>query len=111
MHELSIAESVVQAVVSRMGQARVGKVVLEIGRLSGVVPDSLLFCFDLVTEGTTLQGCSLEIVELTGLARCRACGAHVELTDLLALCECGSLDLEVLSGDQLRIREVEVEHV
>jgi hydrogenase nickel incorporation protein HypA/HybF len=107
VHELAIAESVVDAVVDRLGAARIGKVVLEIGRLSGVVPDSLLFCFDLVTDGTSLQGAVLEIVELPGRAECRSCGAEVELYDLLGLCECGSLDLRVLAGNELRIREVD----
>jgi hydrogenase nickel incorporation protein HypA/HybF len=107
VHELAIAESVVDAVVDRLGRARVGRVVLEIGLLSGVVPDSLRFCFDLVADGTPLQGAVLEIVEQPGRARCRACDAEVELSDLLGLCGCGSLDLEVLGGEQLRIREVE----
>lgn len=107
MHELAIAESVVEAVVDRLGPTRIGKVVLEIGALSGVVADSLRFCFDLVTDGTPLQGAELEIVTLPGLAQCRACGAQVELRDLLGLCACGSLDLQVLAGNELRIREVD----
>jgi hydrogenase nickel incorporation protein HypA/HybF len=108
MHELSIVQSVVDAIGERLGEARVGRVTLEIGRLSGVVPDSVRFCFDLVAEGTTLDGARLEIVEPAGRARCRTCGADVELPDFVALCSCGSADLDVIAGDELRIREVEL---
>ncbi|MDQ3358574.1 MAG: hydrogenase maturation nickel metallochaperone HypA, partial [Actinomycetota bacterium] len=47
MHELSIAESVVEAVLQRTGEQRVTVIRIQIGRLSGVVPDALTFCFEL----------------------------------------------------------------
>jgi hydrogenase nickel incorporation protein HypA/HybF len=108
VHELSIVQSVVDAIGERMGDARVGRVTLEIGRLSGVVADSVRFCFDLVAEGTTLDGARLEIVEPAGRATCRTCGAEIELADFFALCSCGSADLDVTAGEELRIREVEL---
>lgn len=108
MHELSITESVVQSVVERMGKAKVLRVSLEIGTLSGVVSDSVKFCFELVTDGTTLAGARLDVIETPGRGRCRDCGDEVEMQDLLAMCPCGGVEFEVLSGQQLRIREVEV---
>ena len=108
MHEMAITESVVQAICERMGDAPVRRVCLEIGTLSGVVADSVRFCFDLVSEGTTLEGASLEIVQPTGKARCRDCGTEFALDDLLELCPCGSANRELLAGEELRIREVEV---
>ena len=108
MHELSITESVVETVVERLGEKRVVRVVLEIGKLSGVVVDSVRFCFDLVTGGTTLEGARLEVDEPPGLARCRSCGKESEMNDLLAMCACGSTELDVIAGEQLRIKEVEV---
>ena len=108
MHEMAITQSVVHAVCERMGDAPVRRVCLEIGTLSGVVPDSVRFCFDLVTEGTTLEGASLEIIQPTGLARCRDCAAEFALNDLLDLCACGSANRELLAGEELKIREVEV---
>ena len=56
MHELAITQSVVDAVTERTGDAPVAGVRLRVGRLSGVVPDSVRFCFDLVTDGTPLEG-------------------------------------------------------
>ena len=108
MHEMAITQSVIQAVCERMGDAPVQRVCLEIGTLSGVVAASVRFCFDLVTAGTTLEGASLEIIQPTGRARCRDCGAEFELNDLLVLCECGSANRELLAGEELKIREVEV---
>jgi len=108
MHELAITESVVAAVAERVGTARVLRVQLEIGKLSGVVPASVRFCFDVCTRGTALAGARLEVVETPGRARCRDCGRSVELEALLGLCACGSADLELLEGQQLKIREVEV---
>ena len=108
MHEMAITQSVVYAVCERMGDAPVRRVCLEIGTLSGVVADSVRFCFDLITEGTTLEGASLEIVQPSGKARCRDCGVEFALDDLLMLCACGSANRELLAGEELRIREVEV---
>ncbi|MQA13533.1 MAG: hydrogenase maturation nickel metallochaperone HypA [Pseudonocardiaceae bacterium] len=108
MHELSITQSVVDTVCERMPDATVRRIRLDIGRLSGVVADSVRFCFDLVAEGTVLDGAVLEIVESPGRARCRACDAEFEVNDLLALCGCGAQELELLAGQELMIKEVEV---
>ncbi len=108
MHEMAITQSVVHAVCERMGDAQVRRICLEIGTLSGVVADSVRFCFDLVTEGTPLEGAALEIVQPSGKARCRDCGVEFAMDDLLMLCACGSANRELLAGEELRIREVEV---
>lgn len=108
MHELSITESVVAAVSDRLSGERVEVVTLEVGRLSGVVADSVRFCFDLCTEGTPLAGASLDIIDIPGRAHCRSCDATFEMTDLIPLCACGSTDLQILSGEELRIKNVTV---
>ncbi len=106
MHELSITQSVVDTIADRLGDARVRRVRLEIGKLSGVVPDALRFCFELVTAGTTLEGAVLEIDEPDGEARCRSCGTAFATAEVLPLCACGSADVEVVGGASLRIRDV-----
>ena len=108
MHELSITQSVVDAVTGRMGDARICRVRLEIGKLSGLVPDAVRFCFEMVAAGTTCEGALVEIDEPCGQARCRTCGRVFETGDMLALCDCGSADVAVEGGRELRIREVEV---
>ena len=108
VHELAITESVVDAVLEKTGEQVVVGVRLEIGRLSGVVPDSVRFCFELVAAGTPVENARLEIEEPPGLARCRTCEADLVMTDSILLCPCGSADLEVYGGQQLRILSVEV---
>ena len=108
MHELAITQQVVALVGERVGGARVTRVVLEIGRLSAVLPDAVRFCFDLCAEGTSLEGAVLEVVETPGRARCRACGGEVALARPFGECRCGGTDLEWLGGDELTIKQVEV---
>ncbi|MBV8931267.1 MAG: hydrogenase maturation nickel metallochaperone HypA [Kutzneria sp.] len=108
MHELAITQSIVEAVVDRLGEARIASVRLEIGTLSGVVPDSVRFCFDLVTEGTTLAGARLEIDQPGGRARCRSCAEEFSSDYPIMLCACGSADLDVIAGQELTITAVEV---
>jgi hydrogenase nickel incorporation protein HypA/HybF len=109
MHELSIAQSVVDAIVERTGDARVTCVRLRIGRLSGVVADSVRFCFDLVAEGTTLEGATLLIEEPSGRGHCRGCGAEFAVEDPIVLCPaCGGADVAVPAGRELSITSVEV---
>ena len=108
MHELAITESVVSAVAERLPDAKVTEIRLEIGALSGVVADSVRFCFDLVTEGTNLAGARLDIVEPQANCRCRSCAAEFTLDGPIVLCECGSADIEVVSGMELRILSVRV---
>jgi len=81
---------------------------VRVGRLSGVVPDAMRFCFDLVTEQTPLAGARLVIEEPDGQAHCRACGADFPLSDLILLCQCGSADVEVTAGRELAVASVEV---
>ncbi len=107
MHELSITESLVSAVLERI-DGEVQTVTLVIGRLCGVVPDSVRFCFDVCTRGTRLEGAALEIIELPGLVRCRSCGEPGEVSDGIPLCPCGSADLDILGGRELSIKHVEV---
>lgn len=107
MHELSVTQTVVSTITGRLGARPVRRVRLEVGRLSGIVPDAMRFCFDMVAAGTTCEGAVLEIEEPPGYARCRTCGADFETAEVLPLCDCGSADVAVTGGTQLRIREVE----
>jgi hydrogenase nickel incorporation protein HypA/HybF len=108
MHELAIAEGLVDAVTERLPGTKIAEVRLEIGALSGVVADSLRFCFDLATEGTALEGACLQITEPGVHCECRTCGAAFAPDDAILLCPCGSADVSVLSGQQLTITSVKV---
>jgi hydrogenase nickel incorporation protein HypA/HybF len=108
MHELAIAESVIEAITDRTGERPVTRVVLEVGPLSGVSSSSLSFCFELATEGTSLAGARLDIEAPIGKGHCLSCDTDFQLAALTLLCPCGSSNVVVLSGDQLRVLSVEV---
>ena len=108
MHELAITESIVSAVKEKMPDVPIRRVRVQVGRLSGIVPDALQFCFELATTGTSLQGAELDIVSSPGRCRCRECAGEFDTDELIVVCACGSVDVEVLGGRELLIREVEV---
>jgi hydrogenase nickel incorporation protein HypA/HybF len=108
MHEMTIVLEIVDVVSAASQGAKVERVVLEIGKLSTVVPDAVRFCFDLAAQGTPLQGAELAIVEVPGRAACRDCGAEVMLERPFGRCRCGGTDLEWLAGEELKIQTVEV---
>jgi hydrogenase nickel incorporation protein HypA/HybF len=108
MHELGITQEILAVVSERSEGARVRRVVLEIGKLTAILPDALRFCFEVCSAGTVAEGAELEIDELPGRARCRQCGAEVQLDQPFGRCACGSSDLDWLSGEELRIKEMEV---
>jgi hydrogenase nickel incorporation protein HypA/HybF len=109
MHELALTQSVVDLVQERTRGRQVLSVRVEVGLLSGVVPDAMLFAFDLATAGTPLEGATLEIVETPGRITCRSCGIESPTPDLLLLCPCGSADVEVVGGRELRVLSAELQ--
>jgi hydrogenase nickel incorporation protein HypA/HybF len=108
VHELSIVESVIEQIAERLGHTPIELVRLEIGELSGVVPDAIRFCFDVAAEGSTVAGARLEIVEVAARCVCRGCDAEFRPADKLLLCQCGCADVAIVAGEELRIASVGV---
>ena len=112
MHEMAICESILDILKD---QARtqhfdtVKRVRLEIGPLSGVEIEALKFGFDVVTRGSIAESAALEIVETEASAWCMPCGETVAITERYDACpKCGSHQLQVTAGEELRIKELEV---
>jgi hydrogenase nickel incorporation protein HypA/HybF len=109
MHELGITQNIVAIAAEHAQGAKVQRISLEIGKLSAIMPEAILFCFDVCCQGTVLEGAILEIIEIPGLARCRQCGAEVPLEQPFGICSCGSIELDVIAGEELKIKEMEIE--
>lgn len=109
MHELAITESLVAAVAENVGTARVARVRLQVGQLAGVLPSALQFCFEACARGTPLEGATLQIDEIPARGRCRACQTEMTILTFVDTCACGSIEVDLLSGQELRIKDVEVE--
>ena len=113
MHELGITQSIVEIAerTARQQQAmKVLSVTVELGSLSGVVPEALEFCYEACSQDTLLEGSRLLIEQITARARCRACHREYAVEDLHACCPvCGSAAGDLLCGEELRIKEMEID--
>ena len=105
MHELSIAQAVLAVAREHAGDRRLASVRVEVGHLRQVVPAALAFAFELLAPGV-----ELEIVEVPAEGRCRDCGVVTVFDGFpLACAACGSLDVEVVRGEELSVESLEVE--
>lgn len=113
MHEMSIAEGLIQLLEEQAQSQQFSKVKrlwLEIGPLAAVEPQALQFCFEAVTRDSLAEGAVLEIIVLPGRAWCMGCNASVPIRQRYDSCPlCGSHHLQVTQGDELRVKELEVE--
>ncbi|MBG0850552.1 hydrogenase maturation nickel metallochaperone HypA [Streptomyces spinoverrucosus] len=111
MHEMSVALSIVDQVeraARSQGMPGVREVHLDIGELSGVVPDALGFCFELACAGTVLEGAELTTRSVPGRASCTPCG-RTWVTGMppdMVCAGCGGAATELVAGRELRITEV-----
>lgn len=113
MHELSLCEGILKVLEEQaetQGFRRVRTVILEIGGLAGVETEALRFGFDSVMADSLAHGAKLEIIELPGQAWCMNCSATVTIGQRYDPCpRCGDYQVQVTGGDQMRIKELEVE--
>lgn len=113
MHELSIANSVLEAVRAEMQRrpgARLVKVGLRVGELAGLDPEAVRFGFDALARGTDLESASLEIEFCPRRQRCPACGREFTVADFDVKCPgCAESHTECIAGDELSLAYLEVE--
>lgn len=109
MHELSLTEGIVDICLRHAAGKRVVSVILEIGHLSGVVPEAIEFCFSACSAGTALEGAHLVIDRVGGRGCCLACGEEQPVTQRFDPCRaCGGYGVRIVAGEELRVREIEV---
>lgn len=113
MHEMSLCEGILQVLEDeskRQGFTRVKNVWLEIGELSGVEVDAMRFSFDAVTRHSLAEGAGLHIIDVPGSAWCLQCSKSVQVKQRFDECpECGGYQLQVTGGDEMKIKELEVD--
>lgn len=113
MHEMSLAISIVELICEKAletGAERITAIELEVGRLSGFMPEALVFCFAAAAQGTPAAGASLEIREVEGLGRCLDCGREFAVSVLPAQCQgCAGYAVEVARGRELKVVSLTVD--
>ena len=112
MHELSLAQALVDQVVDVLhqeGESRVASIKVEIGALSGVEREAFEFAFPFACEQTPLEGARLDVVDVSVRIRCRVCGAESCPEPPMILClQCQSADCQVLAGHDFMLKSLEV---
>lgn len=113
MHELSIARSIADIVcglVEPTERGRIRSIHVDVGTVSGVVPDSLEFCFEAVSQEYALPPHSLAINRIPFRCSCRNCSHEFSNQTGIVVCPvCGSSDTAVCSGRELRVATIDID--
>jgi hydrogenase nickel incorporation protein HypA/HybF len=109
VHELSVCQAIVDTVAQHAAGRRVRRVNVRIGYLRQVVPDSLLFAWEVLTEETDLAGCELAVEHVPAVVECPACGERTTLEWPVLVCgRCGAVDVALITGEEFQIASMDV---
>ena len=110
MHELSLCGAIYDIAERAAAGRSVSVIHLQVGRLRQVVPDTLTYCWTVVSDETDLAGSRLDLELRAVTLRCDACAADTTLSrELLLMCEaCGSSEVSVTGGEELLVTSVEL---
>jgi hydrogenase nickel incorporation protein HypA/HybF len=109
VHELSLCQAIVDTARRYGGERPLRRVLVRIGFLRQVVPDSLVFSWQVITDGSDLAGCELSIEHVPAVIECRRCGVTTELDRPLLICpQCESDDVTVVHGEEFQIAAIDV---
>lgn len=113
MHEVGIAQNILDIAVENALNNKaeiINKIHVIIGKLAAVETDSLLFAFDALKEDTIAENASLEIEEIPIRGKCTECEHEDVYDEMFFKCKkCGSYKVELVSGEELNITEIEVD--
>lgn len=110
MHELSLCRAI-KSIVDKARQDRsVATIHMQVGQLRQVVPETLTYCWGLVSESTGLAGSRLDIDHVPVKLACRSCSAESIITEVLVLtcASCGSGDVQVLTGEEFMVTSIDL---
>lgn len=108
MHELALCQAIVDTVSRHADGRRVERVEVRIGHFRQVVPDSLLFSWELLVDGTELDGCTLAIDHVPAVVECHGCHGTTSLDLPILVCgACGGTDVELVSGEEFLIASID----
>lgn len=113
MHELSLVDTIVKDISALAGKENfhhVSQIRLEIGSMSGVIPESIEFCFSELAKGTVLDGATLVVQKVALKVRCEHCEVESE-PDIDAICcqRCGLNEVTIIAGKDFKIIDLEVD--
>ena len=114
MHEVSIAQSIlkiVEDILEKEEGSNVSELIVDVGRLSGVVHDSLCFAMDMVKKKTILEKTNIILNDIPGKARCLDCQTEFELEMIYQECpKCKEFNITLIQGKELKVRSISVDN-
>jgi hydrogenase nickel incorporation protein HypA/HybF len=112
MHEMALAQNILDIVLDaarRHGAHRVRRISIRAGRLRGIIPEQLQFCFGFVAKDSIAEGADLSVVTVPIKARCKACGREFLVEEFKFICpDCNDPHVETLQGLELLVENIEV---
>ena len=113
MHEMSIAQSILDIVHEEMQRhqvIRLEAINIAVGKLSAIVPSSLTFCYNILVDGTDMQGVHLNIRVVPIRYQCFDCGHTFESDEMTFTCpNCGADQPMITGGKDMTIENIVVE--
>ncbi len=110
VHELSLCAAIADIVTRRAERRHVAVVHVRIGELRQVVPDTLEFCWSMVTDGTYLADADLEIERVPATVHCRSCDQIAPMAGVFAVAcpACGSVEVDITAGDEFDVTALDL---
>lgn len=113
MHELWLCNSILEIVKQKAFEKkcmRVKKIILEIGQLAAIDKESLIFSFNITTEGTLAECATLQMIDIPGEAFCESCQKLGPIQQYYDACQlCGSHALNITQGEEIRVQSMVIE--
>jgi hydrogenase nickel incorporation protein HypA/HybF len=114
MHELSLAQGIIQVIEEELEKREekgiVRKINLRVGKLSSVEPEALLFSFEYCSKKTQCENAELVIEKVPLTCKCQNCGKDFSPKEAVFICpDCNSCRIKVLSGEEFYIDSFEIE--
>ncbi len=112
MHELSIAINIADIILEEIKKANASvleKIEIDIGLLSGVIPEALDFALQEVFRENNWTGAIMKTNIIRAEAFCNSCKKQYHIDQLFDPCPfCDSFDNSILSGKELKIKSLTV---
>jgi len=115
MHEFALCEGIVNIILTELNKVdppatRILTTRLTVGALHQIIPQNMVFAYEVLTKETPAVGSKLEIKTIPIMVRCKDCGNETMIEDNMYVCKkCQSGKLDIIAGKELFIEDLEVE--
>ncbi|MDD5571080.1 MAG: hydrogenase maturation nickel metallochaperone HypA [Bacteroidales bacterium] len=113
MHELSVAQNIIEIVEENARKLKlkiISEVEIDVGTISGVVPENLEFAMDVAMKDTILENAKIKMNIIKAKAKCLKCANEFEIEEMYSLCpKCNRFEFEIINGKELKVKSIKAE--